>query len=192
MAFFDEAVNLTLSHEGGLTIDKYGGLTKYGISSNAYPNEDIRNMTLDRAKAIYERDYWNKLNLDKLDSQALANQIFDIAVNSGLNGAKKLLKSTLISLNYPMSLSNLNVSDTSKINNLNALAINNKLVKIRQDFYKTLVQKDPKENKKFEKGWVNRAVSFLTDETTTQAVKTSAVFAFFFAFSLYIYLKKKG
>jgi lysozyme family protein len=35
-----------------------GGETKYGISSRWYPDEDIQNLTRERANAILYRDYW--------------------------------------------------------------------------------------------------------------------------------------
>jgi len=178
MASFDTAINITLPHEGGLTTDKGGGLTKYGISQNAYPNEDIRALTLDRAKALYERDYWNKLNLNQLSFQPLANQIFDIGVNSGVSGAKRLLKDTLITLNIPIGLSNLTLADIARLNKLDGQAINNKLAKIRADFYKNLVVKNP-DNAKYKKGWLTRAASFLTTEPAILATEAGALFAFF-------------
>ena len=49
MSDFDKAFELVIGHEGGLVDHPAdpGGLTKYGISKRAYPNLDIRNLTLD-------------------------------------------------------------------------------------------------------------------------------------------------
>ena len=46
-----------LKNEGG---DAAGdsGLTNMGISQAADPNVDIRNLTVEQACAIYQRDYW--------------------------------------------------------------------------------------------------------------------------------------
>ena len=99
MADFDPAVAKTLIREGGARFtdnpDDHGGATKYGISQNAYPNVDIRNLTEDQAKAIYKRDYWDKVAGDTLKSQAVAENIFDTAVNMGPTTATKLAQVTL-------------------------------------------------------------------------------------------------
>lgn len=63
-----------------------GGETKYGISKRSYPDEDIAQLTLDRAKFLYKRDFWDKLNADKL-CESVAYQLFDFAINSGIETA---------------------------------------------------------------------------------------------------------
>ena len=84
MSFFDAAFSIVVGIEAGYVDDPDdpGGETKYGISKRAYPNEDIKNLTLDRAKSLYQRDYWNKLGLDALP-WGLALIEFDAAVNQG-------------------------------------------------------------------------------------------------------------
>ncbi|CAB4187562.1 zliS Lysozyme family protein [uncultured Caudovirales phage] len=71
-----------------------GGETKYGICKRAYPAEDIPHMTLDRAKMIYKRDYWDLVKGDSLPSP-LDSLVFDCAVNQGVDTAIKLLQKTL-------------------------------------------------------------------------------------------------
>jgi lysozyme family protein len=99
MADFDPAVAKTLIREGGARFtdnpDDHGGATKYGISQRAYPNVDIRNLSEDQAKAIYKRDYWDRVAGDALKSQAVAENIFDTAVNMGPTTATKLVQMTL-------------------------------------------------------------------------------------------------
>ncbi len=90
---FDLAFKTVIGHEGGY-IDHPsdpGGETKYGISKRAYPSEDIKNLTLDRAKELYKRDYWDKLYLDDLPDQ-IRFDLFDAAVNSGVSTAIKFLQ----------------------------------------------------------------------------------------------------
>ena len=105
---FDEAFETTIGHEGGFTLHRgdpgnwTGGKvgvgelkgTKYGIASNSYPNEDIKNLTIERAKQIYKRDYWDKVWGDKLPA-SLAFHVFDMAVNSGISRGVKLLQKTV-------------------------------------------------------------------------------------------------
>jgi lysozyme family protein len=92
---FDRAFTMVTdsTHEGGLVDDPRdpGGLTKYGISQRAYPGEDIRNLTLERAKELYRRDYWSPIRGDQLPD-ALALCLFDMAVNSGPTQAVRTLQ----------------------------------------------------------------------------------------------------
>lgn len=65
--------------------------TKYGISAAAYPTLDIRNITLDQARTIYRRDYWDKAGCQHWD-RPLAVIMFDAAVNNGVSRANKWLQ----------------------------------------------------------------------------------------------------
>lgn len=71
-----------------------GGVTKWGISKKAYPALNIPDLTLEDAKALYKRDYWDACSCDELPG-ALATAVFDTAVNMGISGAKRLLQITL-------------------------------------------------------------------------------------------------
>src|SRR5690349_449891 len=90
---FDQAFEALLGHEGGYVNNPAdpGGETKFGISKRAYPGEDIRNLTLDRAKAIYLRDYWGPAGCDAAPD-AIRFDLFDMAVNSGIKAAMKCLQ----------------------------------------------------------------------------------------------------
>jgi len=93
MTWFDQCFDKLISHEGGYVNDPRdpGGETKFGISKRAYPQVDIKNLTLDAAKAIYKRDYWDRAQCDKLPPQ-LAYLLFDAAVNSGIGQAIRFLQ----------------------------------------------------------------------------------------------------
>lgn len=93
---FEKAVALILKHEGGYVNDPRdpGGETKYGISKRAYPNENIAALTVERAKELYHRDYWQAIRGDDLPAP-LAVVVFDMAVNAGTGAAIKLLQRTL-------------------------------------------------------------------------------------------------
>jgi len=90
---FDRAVEMVLKHEGGYVNDSRdpGGETRYGISKRAYPDVDILRLTEDEAKAIYRRDYWDKLRTDEIPEE-LAICLFDAAVNMGRDKAVRLLQ----------------------------------------------------------------------------------------------------
>lgn len=90
---FDDAFQALIGHEGGYVDDRRdaGGQTKYGISKAAYPGEDIPNLTLERAKQIYARDYWGPAGCDAVPDEAKL-QVFDMAVNSGVKTAIKTMQ----------------------------------------------------------------------------------------------------
>lgn len=63
--------------------------TKYGISAAQYPDLDIVNLTLDQAKAIYQRDYWEKCGCEAMPwERALC--VFDASINQGQPTARLL------------------------------------------------------------------------------------------------------
>jgi len=107
-ADFDRAFELVIGHEGGLTLDGNdrgnwtGGNvgkgilrgTKYGISAMSYPAEDIANLTLDRAKDIYKRHYWDHLHCSDMPN-SVAFSVFDAGVNCGVCNAAEWLQRLL-------------------------------------------------------------------------------------------------
>lgn len=95
MKTFDDAVKIILKHEGGYVDHPSdpGGETNYGISKRAYPDEDIANLTVERASELYKRDYWDRIKGDDLP-YAIALCVFDTAVNSGVSRASRWLQET--------------------------------------------------------------------------------------------------
>lgn len=91
---FDIAFDRLIGHEGGYVNNPAdpGGETKFGISKAAYPTVNIARLTVDDAKAIYKRDYWDKLG----DAHpAVKFQVFDFAVNAGIGTAIRKLQSSI-------------------------------------------------------------------------------------------------
>lgn len=88
---FDAAFAIVVGVEGGYANDPAdpGGETKYGISKRAYPNEDIANLTLERAKELYQRDYWTPIKGGVLPWPFVLF-VFDAAVNQGVEPAIKM------------------------------------------------------------------------------------------------------
>jgi lysozyme family protein len=77
-----------MGNEGGYVNNPNdpGGETNWGISKRSYPNLDIANLTRDQAAQIYYTDLWTPLNGDTL-ADGVAFQLFDFAVNSGIQTA---------------------------------------------------------------------------------------------------------
>lgn len=120
MANFDEAYNITLNIEGGYDNDPddAGGETYRGISRRYYPgwhgweiideakssNNFPKNLRGDveldkKVRNLYKRRYWNLFWGDAIPNQAIANEMFDTAVNMGVGRAVKYIQKALNVLN---------------------------------------------------------------------------------------------
>jgi len=154
-AKFKDAINKTLISEGGYVNDPQdrGGETNFGISKRAYPDVDIKNLTVAGAKEIYKRDYWDRVRADEINSQEIANGLFDTAVNMGVRTASKLLQACVDA--HPDGIIG-NVS-IQKINSMDTetLLLRFKISKIAR--YTYLAKKRPA-NRKYLLGWINRAL----------------------------------
>jgi lysozyme family protein len=93
---FADAIQLILINEGGYVNDPNdpGGETNFGICKRAYPNVDIKNLTVEQATDIYRKDYWDKCRCDELPS-CIQGLVFDTAVNQGTKIAIVLLQRAL-------------------------------------------------------------------------------------------------
>ena len=82
---FERAIEFVLKHEGGYVDNPAdpGGETRFGISKKTYPALDIRNLTIEAAKEIYRRDYWQKSGCEALE-WPLSLVVMDSAVNCGV------------------------------------------------------------------------------------------------------------
>lgn len=94
MSTFDTAFDRLLGNEGGYVNDPDdpGGETNWGISKRSYPDVDIKNLTREQAKAIYLRDFWEPLGAAPF---AVKFQVFDFAVNSGIQTAIRKLQAAI-------------------------------------------------------------------------------------------------
>jgi lysozyme family protein len=98
---FDKGFELVVGVEGGYQSPQDaikrkdpGGETKFGISKRQYPQLDITNLTIEQAKAIYKKDYWDVIKGDQLPFP-LNVFVFDSSVNQGTAAATRLLQKTL-------------------------------------------------------------------------------------------------
>lgn len=149
---FNSAFDLLMDIEGGYVCDKddAGGETKYGISHKSYPNEDICSLTLDRAKEIYKRDYWDRCKCDFLPD-ALSIAVFDFAVNSGVKTAiKKLQKALGVAQDGVIGNQTIGAA-----NRLNPRKVLEDFMDYRLEYIAEIIRKKPKQ-KKFERGWTRR------------------------------------
>ena len=94
---FDKAFEHVVGVEGGYVNDPRdpGGETIYGITRRDHPDAWANGRpTLEQAKVIYQRLYWDAVKADALP-WPLSLFVFDAAVNQGASTAIKLLQKTL-------------------------------------------------------------------------------------------------
>lgn len=125
-----EGLTFVLKWEGKVYTndpDDPGGETKYGISKRAYPNEDIKNLTPERALELYEKDYWDKCGCNELPYPYNV-AVFDTAVNLGVSKTQDILR---------------------KADSVD------RFLRLRRDHYTAIINKNDR-LMKYAKGWFNR------------------------------------
>ena len=154
---FESAFERTLSQEGGYVSDPNdpGGETKWGISARSYPGEDIKNLSVERAKEIYYRDYWTRLSLDLLRGD-VATEIFDTAVNMGPGTAVEIAQEAAnylgATLKVDGQLGYLSAAALNRVAGPDLLKVLNGLQLCR---FVELVCDDP-QRQKYARGWLKR------------------------------------
>ena len=142
----DEILETVLRREGGfndVSLDR-GGPTNFGITIGTLSAwrktpvtvDDVRRLTVEEAKAIYQTRYLRPF--DGLDA-ALKPQVVDIAINSGVSQARRLL--TIAQQQQDR-------------------AVGVQLTIERMLHYAAIVRADPTQAK-FLVGWLRRACEFL-------------------------------
>ena len=159
---FDYAFSRTLLNEGGYVNDPDdpGGETNYGISRRAYPDVDIKGLTVYRAKYLYYRDYWCKSGFDRVRDYEVVAKLFDISVNFGDDQAREIVQRALMSVYKIAHLFTDYCSWNKLIPLINGVPSNEAfLAAIRSDqaaVYRMIVRnKEPMG--KFLNGWLSRA-----------------------------------
>lgn len=169
--YFEKAFEFTLGAEGGYTDNPNdpGGETKFGICKRDFPNEDIKNLTIERAKEIAYKNYWIPSDCDKLVSVGYpmtAIVSFDAGFNCGPITAKKFIQKYLgvedDGIIGPQTLRTLSLQSDLKV----AIGV----VFEREDYYDLIETKNAK-FLGFEKGWERRVIDLLVIEIETFYVK---------------------
>src|SRR5690349_4073167 len=98
---YDAALKRLLAHEGGYGNHPSdpGGPTNFGITLADYRRyikpdataADVRAMSVEQAKAIYRKRYWDAQRCDELPA-GVDYSIFDYSVNSGVGRSGKVLR----------------------------------------------------------------------------------------------------
>ena len=153
---FNEIIEQVIESEGGYVDDPTdrGGETKYGISKKAYPKEDIKALTIDRAKELYYLHYW-KPSKAYLLPEYLRHVYFDMVVNFGIRGAGRVLQKA-INGKYKAGLVIDGKVGPKTLSNIKKLEVN-RLRAYRVLKFAEIVVNKP-EQEKFWYGWYRRAL----------------------------------
>lgn len=156
---FDKAIPFILDHEGGtLTNDPVdrGGMTKWGISRAAFPDEDVPNMTAERAAKLIQGQHWMQIQ-GFLYPWPLDLTMLDFAFNSGsLTAVKKL--QTAIGVKPDGIIGEVTRKALgSALTRLGPVEVARKLTMERRQYLMRIVARDPEQNR-FLPGWMQRCI----------------------------------
>lgn len=186
MADFKKAFKRTLGHEGGFSDhpnDK-GGITWKGIARNYHkdwPGWTIVDKYISQKLSIkmlnkvlsedtsleemvgsfYKKGFWDINQLDKIENQLLAENIFDASVNCGVKMGPIFLQKAinkLYSINLIVDgiLGNKTFEAIAKVlQQFGEEKLVNTYVDIREEYHKKIVVNNPSQ-KVFLKGWISR------------------------------------
>lgn len=143
------------------TFKKYGAdLNNDGIIDKA----DLRLLGRLQALNIYKYEYWDRIFADEIQNQDVAETYMDMAVNSGLIQATKLLQRELNEQGHVLAVDGIiGVKTLAALNspNTNQNQLFNDYNDAREDFYQNLADNNSK-YAPFLTGWLNRVALFGT------------------------------
>lgn len=167
-----DAIDEIIEREGGFSNrpSDRGGPTKYGITlktlaqwrKHAVTEQDVRDLTVDEARAIYEQEYLKGPHIDQIPDAELAHLVMDIGVMSGPDTAIRLLQRCLVE-HAPIAVivdGILGPQTLAALWAIDPLSIRTQLVVKRVVALVDLVQHDVSQLEYLE-GWVRRALKFL-------------------------------
>lgn len=163
---FDKAFEHVVGVEGSYVNhpNDRGGPTKFGITKATLSNHrghpvtatDVKNMSLDEAKAIYKKGYWDPLKLDQIENGPLKYILFDQGVNFGPSVAAKRIQELV---KVPVD-GRIGAATIAAINKLDDKKLALDFVKKSQHHYVAIVLRNHSQLV-FLKGWLNRTHKLL-------------------------------
>jgi lysozyme family protein len=152
MADSSIAIKLTLQNEGGFTDNPAdsGGATNMGIEQRDLPYINIQDLTEAQAINYYDDHYWSAL-YSQIESQLVANKIFDFGVLFGVGTAVKFLQEILnITVDGVFGEGTL-----AEVNNTDEVSLL-KAYKVEMVKYVLAIGADNPKDREFVAGWIKR------------------------------------
>jgi lysozyme family protein len=175
MARFEDAIGPLLHHEGGFVDhpNDPGGATNYGVSLRYVAKEyglkmdidgdgdldadDIRQMTVDQAKAIYRRDWWDRYGYGQIADQGVATRMFSFSVNMGATQAHLIAQRACRACGLPLVEDGIIGAKSRTTINAIPPAIYTAALRSEAAGYYRLIAALRPEFETFLTGWLNRA-----------------------------------
>lgn len=152
-----EGIDVDDLDKDGIIYEKVGDLNNDG----KVDKDDIIALIPVVAKALYFKYFWMPIKGNQIQSQVIANQIFDIAVNSGTRKSIALLQVSLCDVATIVACDGVIGQQTLlATNTASAKLLNNALVKERIANYRKIIAADPTQET-FKNGWFIRAAKYL-------------------------------
>lgn len=184
MSNFENVIKDLLEAEGGYVDNPNdtGGATNWGITIGALSDwrgrkvtkAEVKALTIEEAKAIYKKKYWDIINLDQVNNLLLADLVFDQSVNRGpVTAAKNLQESyNNISSSKLTVDGKIGPKTIEAVNNADQVKLCVVFFKDAQLDYATIVARNTSQAV-FIRGWINRTHKLL--DRIVLAVKTDIV-----------------
>jgi len=135
--------------------DDPGGTTKFGIDQRSHPEVNIEQLTVDRARQIYEQSYWGPSHAAELPA-GVGEICFDTAVNCGVGKAAIWLQEILAQVGLYHGAIDARIGPQTLLaaRSANIPQLCGELLNRRVQFYHRLAS-SPR-YQKFLQGWLNR------------------------------------
>lgn len=122
--------------------------------------QNLQNLTVVGAKEIYKQQYWDKIRLDEVNDGDLRYFIFDFYVTS-YGDAIKRLQRTLNTLGHNIAVDGgMGNATIAAINNSNPITLYNTYRTGRENFFREIAAKRPKDAKYLNGWFANRVYAF--------------------------------
>jgi lysozyme family protein len=163
---FEKSFLQILKTEGGFVDhpNDRGLTTNYGITLQTLSDylgrqatkEEIRNISQDTVKQIYKKHYWDRLKLDLVSSDLIADFLFDYAVNRGARRAAVFIQ-VIVGTQQDGAIGSITLT---AINERNPERLLLECIKRAQEEYVRIVENDPSQIV-FLRGWLARTHKFM-------------------------------
>ena len=174
---FEEAiVHIIKDNEGGYSNHKSdeGGETNYGVSlrflktlglygdfnnDGCINGNDIKNMDVEEAKALYKEFWWDKHKYHHINSPRIVTKILDMSINLGSYNAHCIIQNSLNDFGEDLIVDG--IIGWKTITAINNCKETNKLLSYiianLSKYYLKLYDRDKKKRVNFIVGWLKRA-----------------------------------
>jgi len=156
------------SDPGNQYPDGTWGCTVFGASPRSYPKLP-KDATIDDVAGLYLQDFWNPLHLSEIESQIVANAIFDAAINQGEGTWRRKMQEALqevVNLSNSTSVDivvdgSIGPKTIRALNSVDQVDLYVNLIGLQWERYHIIVKKNPK-MKEWYRGWMKRVARTVT------------------------------